>query len=139
MKSEKTASVKKTKPIKLGAAFAHLLGNGDTLSVLVDNDFWTEGISNLPPGRLVSLLESATDWMSWEKHPKGDEFILVLTGRLTLIFEEEGKRWSEDVQAGQFVIVPKGVWHTADAPEPGQALFITAGDSTEHRERLPDR
>lgn len=125
----------KTKPQTLGAAFAHLLDNGDVSATPVDDQFWTEGVSKLPPGRLVSVFESASDWTAWEMHPEGDEFILVLSGRLILRLEEAGERWSEDVRAGQFVIVPRGVWHTADAPEPSRSLFVTAGANTQHRAR----
>ena len=129
MKNEKTT------PTTLGAAYAHLTDNGDVLSVPVDERFWTEGISQLPPGRLISVLESASDWTSWEMHPEGDEFILVLSGRLVLHMDDAGQRWSEEVAAGQFVIIPRGVWHTADVREPGRSVFVTAGANTQHRKR----
>ncbi|EGF90767.1 cupin domain protein [Asticcacaulis biprosthecium C19] len=70
-------------------------------------------------------------------HPNGDELILVLSGRLDLILETASTCRTETVQTGQFIVVPKGVWHTADVPEPGRALFITAGEGTQHRERSP--
>ena len=124
-----------TEPKTLGDAFAHLTEGGGVLGVPAGEHFWTEGIAQLPPGRLVSTFESRSDWSSWEMHPNGDELVLLLSGRLVLLFEADGERWSEDVRAGQFVVVPRGVWHTADVTEPGTALFITAGDGTTHRGR----
>ena len=34
---------------------------------------------------------------------------------------------------GQFALVPKGTWHTAKVHETSRAVFITAGEGTEHR------
>ena len=36
---------------------------------------------------------------------------------------------------GERVLNPPGVWHTADVHEPGDALFITPGEGTEHKPR----
>lgn len=125
----------KTEPKQFGETFAHLMTNGDVIAVPVDDLFWTEAVSNLPPGRLVSVLKNTTDWTSWEMHPEGEEFIMVLSGSLMLHFEHAGESWSEDVREGQFVIVPRCVWHTADVPEPGRTMFVTAGENTENRKR----
>ncbi|ESQ73880.1 cupin domain-containing protein [Asticcacaulis sp. AC402] len=130
-----TMATVKTGPHTLGKAFAHLLDDSGIMAVPVDDEFWTKGVAELPPGRLVSVFDNEADWTSWEMHPNGDELILVLSGRLVLILETANTRWNEMVQAGQFFIVPKGVWHTADVPEPGRALFVTPGEGTEHRER----
>ena len=49
-----------------------------------------------------------------------------------------GRRRQEhriELHAGDGVLNPPGVWHTADVHEPGDALFITPGAGTEHRPR----
>ncbi len=51
-------------------------------------------------------------WDSWEMHPKGAELV-----------------------AGQAIINPPGVWHTADVDGRASALFVTAGVGTEIRPR----
>jgi hypothetical protein len=33
------------------------------------------------------------------------------------------------------IVVPRGVWHTANVIEPGEALHITWGAGTAHRPR----
>ena len=46
--------------------------------------------------------------------------------------------WQSQIGAlppGEFAVVPKGIWHTADVIEPGEALFVTAGEGTSHRPR----
>jgi mannose-6-phosphate isomerase-like protein (cupin superfamily) len=125
-----------TKPMTLGPTFAHMLANGNALVVPVDDAFWSDGVSKLPTGWLVSVLDNKADWTSWEMHLGGEELILDLSGRISLNMEHAGTTWSEDVVEGQFVLVPRGVWHTADVLEPGRLLFVTAGENTQSRERF---
>jgi hypothetical protein len=34
-------------------------------------------------GRMVVMNEQAETWPSWERHPAGDELVLLLEGRIT--------------------------------------------------------
>jgi quercetin dioxygenase-like cupin family protein len=86
-------------------------------------------------GRLVMLDASEKSWNHWERHPAGDEVVVVISGRTTLIQEIDGTDRRIDLSAGQAAINPKGVWHTADVDEPGEVLFVTPGTGTEHRAR----
>ncbi|VWX53350.1 cupin domain-containing protein [Novosphingobium sp. 9U] len=87
-------------------------------------------------GRLVSLYDFAESWDSWEMHPAGDELVVCLAGEITLIQElPDGRFHSEPLQAGQYAINPAGTWHTADVVEQATALFVTAGQDTQHRSR----
>jgi uncharacterized cupin superfamily protein len=86
-------------------------------------------------GRLVTLGTMDASWTSWERHPAGEEVVLLLSGRVELIQEIDGEEQRVAVDPGQAVINPPGVWHTADVLEPGDALFITPGRGTDHRPR----
>jgi quercetin dioxygenase-like cupin family protein len=86
-------------------------------------------------GRLVMIGPERASWTSWERHPAGDEVVVALSGRQTLIQEVDGVQRRIELRPGQAVINPRGVWHTADIHEPGSALFITPGRGTEHRPR----
>lgn len=86
-------------------------------------------------GRLVMIGASDKTWTSWERHPAGDEVVVLISGHTTLVQEIGGQKRRVELRAGQAVINPRGVWHTADVHEPGQALFITPGLGTEHRPR----
>jgi quercetin dioxygenase-like cupin family protein len=86
-------------------------------------------------GRLVMIGPAEATWTSWERHPAGDEVVVALSGRQTLIQEIDGQQHRIELHAGQAAINPRGVWHTADVHEPGSALFITPGRGTEHRRR----
>ena len=86
-------------------------------------------------GRLVSLHTFDRPWTSWEMHPHGEELVVCLSGELTLFQEIDGVLRSVTLAAGQAIVNPRGVWHTADVSAPTSALFITAGLGTEQRPR----
>lgn len=87
-------------------------------------------------GRLVSQYEFTESWTSWEMHPHGDEVVICIAGELTLVQEfPDGKTETVTLTAGHYAINPPGVWHTADIAAPATAIFITAGEGTEHRAR----
>lgn len=87
-------------------------------------------------GRLVSLFAFETPWRHWEMHPVGAEVVLCTAGTITLHQEQaDGSTTSIRLGAGQYAINPPGIWHTADAEGPAAALFITAGEGTQHRPR----
>ncbi|EIZ79251.1 hypothetical protein WSK_2096 [Novosphingobium sp. Rr 2-17] len=87
-------------------------------------------------GRLVSLYDFSDNWTAWEMHPTGDEVVVCLAGEMTLIQESPGGAFhSQPLAAGQYAINPAGTWHTADVEQTATALFITAGQGTQHRPR----
>ncbi|MEW4468098.1 cupin domain-containing protein [Parasphingorhabdus sp. JC815] len=87
-------------------------------------------------GRLVSLHSFSESWTMWEMHPVGAEMVLCIKGEIILI-----QQLSDDTQKrtvlreGEYAINPPGVWHTADIESEASAVFITAGQGTEHRDR----
>ncbi len=87
------------------------------------------------PGRLVMIETSPTDWPAWECHAEGDELVIVLAGEAEFIQEIDGRERRFSVKAGDTVINPAGVWHTANVRQPLQAIYITPCPGTEHRPR----
>ena len=87
-------------------------------------------------GRLVSQHTFTQGWDSWEMHPKGEEVVICTAGAMVLTQEfPDGTRKQTGLEAGEFAINPRGVWHIADVEESATAIFITAGEGTEHRPR----
>ena len=125
----------KAGPWKLGDTFANLTDEGGATPVPVDANFWASGIEQLAPGRLVSLFRSDTSWTNWEMHPVGDELVFQISGTITLIFDLKDQHRQTKITGGEFTIVPRGIWHTADIIEPGETLFITPGEGTLHKSR----
>ncbi|WP_084397768.1 cupin domain-containing protein [Henriciella aquimarina] len=90
-----------------------------------------------PDGRLVSMHTFTGSWDSWEVHPRGHEVVLCTAGRMRLIQEyPDGHGEEVTIGPGEYVVNDPGVWHTADVIEgPATAVFITAGEGTDHRPR----
>jgi hypothetical protein len=87
-------------------------------------------------GRLVAMHTFDAPWSSWEMHPVGAEVVLCTGGSITLLQQQaDGTVTSVRLGAGQYAINPPGVWHTADVEGPSTAVFITAGEGTQHRPR----
>ena len=84
-------------------------------------------------GRLVCVLPQEATWDTWERHPAGDEVVVLLSGRVDVIQEVEGTQRVVELRAGEAMVNPRNVWHTTLVHEPGEALFITPGTGTEHR------
>lgn len=87
-------------------------------------------------GRMVMIFdENEGAWTNWERHPAGDELVVCLAGRVTMIREVNGEADPVELGPGQAMVNPAGVWHTADIPEKARILAITPGLGTEHRPR----
>lgn len=87
-------------------------------------------------GRLVSQHSFTEGWPSWEMHPKGAEVVLCTEGSMVLTQEfPDGRIEKVTLGAGEYAINPPGVWHIADVESSATAVFITAGEGTEHRPR----
>lgn len=87
-------------------------------------------------GRLVSQYTFTESWTSWEMHPAGAEVVICTGGAMTLIQEHgDGAVTTVTLGPGEYAINPPGVWHTADVVTQATAVFITAGEGTQHRPR----
>lgn len=140
--TETTTDAEAAAPFDLTTTPIHL-GLGATATPLEDFSWSAERMAAYDrmaapdgiEGRLVMLGDLTESWDGWERHPAGQEVVVVLRGRADLIQEIDGEHRRIELTAGQAVINPPGVWHTADVHEPGQALYITPGAGTEHRPR----
>lgn len=84
-------------------------------------------------GRLVCIVEQGATWDTWERHPAGEEVVVLLSGRLDVVQDLDAGEKVVPLHPGQAMINPPNVWHTARVHDPGRALFITPGRGTEHR------
>lgn len=127
---------------KLSEVFLHLgLGATAVPQPPFDGMAWYEGYGarhgrDGAEGRLVSQYTFTESWDSWEMHPVGEEVVICTDGAMVLVQEfPDGRRETVALEAGEYAINPRGVWHTADVEGSATAIFITAGEGTEHRPR----
>ena len=124
----------------LTRTFVHL-GRDSTATPLPDFEWSAEHVeayrrrfaSDGKEGRLVCVIAQDATWDGWERHPAGEEVVVLLSGRVDIVQELDGTDHVVELRPGEAMVNPANVWHTARVHEPGSALFITPGDGTEHR------
>jgi mannose-6-phosphate isomerase-like protein (cupin superfamily) len=131
-----------SEPFDLESTVVHL-GRGSTAVPVGGADWSSEWLERYvdefagdgADGRMVCVFPQGETWTTWERHPAGEEVVVLLSGRVDVIQDIDGEHRKVELRAGQAMINPRGVWHTADVHEPGDGLFITPGLGTEHRPR----
>ena len=118
--------------------YLHVRDDGTTTALPVSDSFWQElgsgAYPELDTGRLMSAFTFSEPWSSWERHPAGEELVMLLSGAASVVLEEDGvERVVELSKAGDLVLVPRNVWHTARTSVPTTMMFLTPGAGTEHR------
>lgn len=84
---------------------------------------------------LISSHEFSDDWSAWERHPAGDELVMILSGKATLVLKTSAGDESVSLDTpGSYVVIPRNTWHTAQVARHATMLFVTPGEGTENRE-----
>ena len=137
-----------SKSFDLASTYVNLRPDDSAAIIKISPRFWAtiDKRTDLDDGRLMGTTPQKKDWPHWERHPAGDEILILLSGELVLVLEAarrgaargSGRRIRRvALQAGQTFVVPQGVWHRAEVKKPGTLLFITPGAGTEHRPVSP--
>jgi len=118
--------------------YLHVRDGGRTEEIPAPETFWEEVAAGRHPqldqGRLMSAFSFSEAWPTWERHPDGEELVMLIAGAATLVLEEAGGEVSMPLsEPGDYVLVPRNVWHTARTHVPATMLFLTPGAGTEHR------
>lgn len=129
-------------PRRLADSFVHLgLGASAVPQPPFDGIEWYEAYGarhadDGREGRLVAEHSFTEGWPSWEMHPHGAEVVICTAGEMVLTQEfPDGRTERTTLGSGDYAINRPGVWHIADVAEHATAIFITAGEGTEHRPR----
>ena len=125
-------------PFTFEGEYLHLDDGGKASIIPVTEDFWPKVMSGRMPqldqGRLMTCFSFDADWPSWERHPAGEEAVILLSGAAELLLETAGGVQSVTLtEPGSYVLVPPDTWHTAKTQVPTKMLFITPGAGTENR------
>lgn len=118
--------------------YLHFRDDGRADTVHVSASFWEELAAGKHPqldhGRLMSAFTFSEPWSTWERHPVGEELVMLLSGSATVVLEESGQERTVHLSSpGSYVLVPQNVWHTAKTSVPTTMLLLTPGAGTEHR------
>jgi len=70
--------------------------------------------------------------------PTVDEIVILMSWSSTVVLMLDGAEVPVCLnQPGSYVVVPKGLWHTAHISEPTTMLFMTPGEGTLHADSPP--
>ncbi len=61
----------------------------------------------------------------WERHPAGDELVVVIEGATTLFLLTDGQERALSMGANELVVVPRGTWHRFETPRGVKVLTVT--------------
>lgn len=122
----------------LNQSYLHVDEGLRTLPLVMTHNFWAdlaEGhYPQLERGHLLTCFTFNNDWAMWERHPAGEEVVVLISGTALFLLEEaDGVRELWLTQPGDYALIPPNVWHTARTEVPTNMLFLTPGAGTEHR------
>jgi len=120
------------------STFLRLRPDSSIEKLPVDASFWPRlmdgKLGDFHHEYLVTCSTGGSDWQSWEIHPNGDEIVMLISGRATMILETDAGHVPVELEGpGSFAFVPRGTWHTAKLHAESVMLFITAGEGTRGR------
>ncbi len=72
----------------------------------------------------------------WERHPNGDEVVMVLAGRTTVILLLDAMEERIALAENELVVIPVGVWHRFEDSDQLKVMTITP-QPTEHSLETP--
>lgn len=125
-------------PFNLATTYLRLRADNSAEPLAVNAEFWPKLMSGklgtFHRESLVTMISFDSSWSNWERHPHGDEVVCLLSGKVSMVLETAGREQVVELgAAGDYVVVPRGTWHTARTDEPCTMLFVTPGEGTEHR------
>ncbi len=74
----------------------------------------------------MSAFSFSESWATWERHPAGEELVLLLSAAMTVGLDESGQEHAIALdEPGAYVLVPRNLWHTArtTVPPPPPCCF----------------
>ena len=118
--------------------YLHVHDGSRITPIQAPDSFWPDlaagAFPELDYGRLMSAFTFSGAWETWERHPAGEELVMLLAGAVTLTVEEAGAERSIPLTVpGSYVLIAPNTWHTAAADVESTLLFLTPGADTEHR------
>ena len=129
-------------PFDLADAVVHI-GLGSKLTPFLDWSWDEETLTRYSEatagdgaeGRMVVMNDQAESWPNWERHPAGDELVLLLEGRVDLIQEIDGDEVRTSLRGGHAVVNPPGENKTTvvTPAEKHDTTIVTPGSSTEKK------
>lgn len=128
----------------LSETYVFLEDGGAAPMIAGGSTFWRTLMTGPPLPSEIDRVANSGGWLAaqyaieadapaWERHPNGDELLIMLTGTMAVVLEEGAGERVVEVPAGSAILVPTGTWRRQLVRRVGTYLGITYGRGTEHR------
>jgi len=99
----------------------HKINLAEKLSLIKDH--WNPRIIGELNGQHLKLVKFQEPF-TWHHHENEDEMFFVVKGRFRMDYRDDGHEREEWVEAGEFIVVPRGVEHRPFAEEEAEVLLF---------------
>jgi mannose-6-phosphate isomerase-like protein (cupin superfamily) len=99
----------------------HKINLAEKLALIEDH--WNPRITGELNGQHLKLVKFQGPF-TWHHHENEDEMFFVVKGRFRMDYRQDGDEQEEWVEAGEFIIVPRGVEHRPFAEEEAEVLLF---------------
>jgi len=99
----------------------HKINLAEKLSLIKDH--WNPRIIGELNGQLLKLVKFQGPF-TWHHHENEDEMFFVVKGRFRMDYRTERGAQEEWVEAGEFIVVPRGIEHRPFAEEEAEVLLF---------------
>ena len=126
----------KVTPISLKSAFSKLQFLANRTPETTDEEA-TDAFATLSEYRDGGLfIGHYAGYSEWERHPNGDEIVMVVEGETTSILLVDNSEVSNKLGEGELLVVPQNTWHRFESPKGVKVMTVTP-QPTEHSIDLP--
>jgi mannose-6-phosphate isomerase-like protein (cupin superfamily) len=126
----------KVTPISLKSAFSKLQFLANRTPETTDEEA-TDAFATLSEYRDGgSFIGHYVGHSEWERHPNGDEMVMVVEGETTSILLVDNSEVSNKPGEGELLVVPQITWHRFESPK-GVKVMTDTPQPTEHSIDLP--
>jgi mannose-6-phosphate isomerase-like protein (cupin superfamily) len=117
----------------LAASVLHIDGVGTIDRTPNEPDRWSRRELLPSSGHLITVFTYTAPWAYCERHPTGDELVVLLEGSATFLVDDV----RVELLPGLACVVPTGAWHGLVECKTATMLFITPEPArTEHRDQV---
>lgn len=116
-------------PVSVDAAWASTTFLPDRLPGTESTDHFATVTDYRDGGVFLANYAGASEW---ERHPVGDELVMVIEGETTMTLYIDGAEKSHTMGAGQLIVVPQGTWHRFTTPVGVRVMTVTPQPSDHH-------
>jgi len=124
----------KATPLSLDEAFGTLIFAGNRTPESTDIAQAFCELSTYREGGI--FLGHYAGYSEWERHPVGDEVVMVLEGETTLVLLLNGTEVPNLLLPQQLIVVPANTWHRFESPKGVKVMTVTP-QPTDHSTEFP--